>query len=297
MLGEKKGGRGAVQWLADWIRGTALPMTVPEPYGAFHLAVFGAGMALAVLLALLLRHSTERQNRAVLLVTGLILLLSEGYKQLFWYYAVGYIRYPFILFPFHLCSIPMYLCILAALLPKGPVRQTLYDFLATYCAVGGFASLFVPEGLSHAYWPLTLHAFGWHILLVFLGLYLGFSGRVGRAAKGFGRAAGLYACLCLAALYINIGFWDVSGGTIDMFFVGPAPMSVVVYSDIAAVIGRVPVTLFFMATFTLGAGIAYCLLRLAGRGAARRRAVSRDRIKEKACGQDEDSQMIASPER
>lgn len=251
--------------IAEWIRHTAWPMETPPPFGTFHLVFFGAGMAVAFLLAFLLRKTSERQNRAIILGIGLLLLFSEIYKQLFWYYAVGYTRYPFIIFPFHPCSIPMYLCVISSFLPDGKARQTCYDFIATYGLVGGFSSLFVPEGLSHPYWVLTIHSFGWHIVLVFLGLYLDFSGRVGTQKSSFWRTAGLYGCLCLVAFYINVGFWNISGGTIDMFFVGPAPMTVPVYAEIAKVIGRFPVTLFFMATFSLGAWLVFCLLSIPNR--------------------------------
>lgn len=246
--------------IAEWIKGTAVHMEVIPPFGAVHLTIVIAGTAVALLLALALRRTS---GRAVLLAVGLVLLLSEVYKQLFWYYAVGYALYPFRIFPFHPCSMPMYFCVPAALMREGRNRQTLVDFMACYCLIGGFASLFVPEGLTYSYLPLTIHAFAWHLMLTFLGLWLGLSGQVGRKG-GFGGVFALYVGLCLAAFYINVGFWNASGGTIDMFFVGPAPMTVAVYSDIAAVIGRLPVTLFFMATYSLGAYAFFRLFRLFG---------------------------------
>lgn len=250
--------------LAQLIKRMAAPMTPPEPFGAFHLTVMAVGLALGVLLALLLRKTTGKKGRVVLMIVGVLLLVSEVYKQLFWYYAVGYDRYPFSIFPFYICSMPMYLCIPAALLPDGKLRQAIIDFLACWCSIGGLASLFVPEGLSHPYWALTLHAFGWHLVLVFLGLWLGLSGQVGRRKGGFWRAFALYAVLNLAAFYINVAFWKTSGGTIDMFFIGPAPMSVVIYRDIAAVIGRLPVSLFFIGTFSLGAALLYWIFQNVG---------------------------------
>jgi uncharacterized membrane protein YwaF len=241
-------------------------------FGAFHISCLVIGLAAAVGLAFLLRNTNERQNRRVLLVIGIALALSEAYKQLFWFYAVGYDEYPFIIFPFHLCSMPMYVCLLFGLLRDGKAkgtRQLLYDFLASFCFIGGLISVTVDGGLLRPYWVLAIHGMAWHFVLVFLGLYLGFSRRVGRRKGGFIRATALYLGLCVAAFCVNLAFWELSKGTIDMFFVGPAKMNVVVYRDIGAALGRPFVTAVYLATITLASGAAYKLLsRRKGRGRA-----------------------------
>ncbi|MCL2486657.1 MAG: YwaF family protein [Oscillospiraceae bacterium] len=253
--------------MIEFIKSTAWPMERQPLFGSFHLIFLAVGLTAAFLCAFFLRKITDRQNRALLLTVGLFLLTTEIYKQLFWFYAITYEHYPFIIFPFHLCSVPMYLCILAAFLPEGKFRQAIYDFLASFCFVGGIISLAVDGGLLREYWTMTLHCLIWHLILVFIGLHFGMSGRTG-GKFGFLRACAVFYTLAAAAFCINILMMDVSRGTIDMFFVGPAPMNVVVFSDIAKVTGRPIVSLIYLASITFAAWVSYLALtaRKNGRG-------------------------------
>ena len=85
------------------------PMRTPVPYSGFHLVFGGAGILAAIFLAWKLPRGTHPQ---VLPACGLILAVSEIYKQGFLYYIVNGGQYDWWYFPFQLCSIPMYLCLL-----------------------------------------------------------------------------------------------------------------------------------------------------------------------------------------
>ncbi len=220
-----------------FIRATAWPMEKPQPYGTFHIVFFLAGLAVSVLLALLLRRVGEKGNRAVLLTVGLFLLLSEAYKQLFYFYVMGDGHYVWWIFPFQLCSVPMYLCLIAAFLRPGRVRDAMCNFMLAFNLMGGFLAFLEPSGLVHEYWTLTLHAFLWHMSLVFVSLYLGFSRRAGRTFREYRGAVVMYVVLCAVAFLINLATWNVSGGTVNMFFVGPQVSSIIVFHDIAEKFG------------------------------------------------------------
>ena len=68
---------------------------------------------------------------------------------------------------------------------------------------------------------------------------------------GFVGATIVYYSFAAVAFCLNCILWNVSNGTCDMFFVGPAPMEVVVYRDIAKVTGRPVVTFIYLLTLTL----------------------------------------------
>ena len=236
-------------------------MEVPKAYGPFHLTFFLAGLAVSIFLARLLRNSNEKQNRRVLLVSGLLLLTFEIYKQLFQYYAIGYERYPFGIFPFHICSTPMYLCLVAALIPSGRFQRALFNYIGTFGFIGGFISWFEPSGLSHGYWVQTLHSYIWHMILIFVGLHLGFSGRVAANKKDFRDAAIVFVGLCCAAFAVNLLFWNTSGGTINMFFVGPANSSLIVFKDISQRFGWYVNTPLYMGSMIFAAFIVHTIYR------------------------------------
>lgn len=250
-----------VDFLDKAIESTAWEMTPPPAYGAFHLSFTFIGIALCVLAAYKLRGLSERGHKTVLFCAGTFLILTEIYKQLFYYFYMsnpeGANRYDWWIFPFQLCSVPMYLCIIAVFLKPGAVQNGIYGFMTTYNLLGGLMAFIEPSGITHGYWTLTLHAYLWHMTLIFIGIYLIFSGRCAKTKKDFLHAAVTFVALCAVAFSINLIFWDASGGDINMFFVGPRVSSLAVFKDIAANFGWYVSTALYIPAVTLGAFILF----------------------------------------
>ncbi|MDD3230837.1 MAG: YwaF family protein [Oscillospiraceae bacterium] len=236
---------------------TAWEMTPPKAYGTFHLLFMCIGFLLCVLLARRCAKLSEKGHRWLLLCIGLGLTASELYKQLFYYYHIGAGSYQWWIFPFQLCSVPMYLCIAAALLKPGKIRDGLCNFMCTYNMLGGAMAFLEPSGLCHGYWTLTIHAFVWHMLLVFIGLYLIASGRCCKKAADFESATVTFLSLCAVAFSINLLFKKVSGGTINMFFMGPSDNPLIVFKSIAQYCGWYVATALYIPTVCFGAWLIY----------------------------------------
>ena len=243
--------------LARFMEWTAWEMTKPKPYGPFHLIFAFGGYILSIFLAWKLRNCGKKGNKAILLTVGMILLVSEVYKQLFYYYHIGQGSYQWWIFPFQLCSVPMYLCLIAPLLKPCKVSRGMYSFMMIYNLLGGFMAFVEPSGIVHEYWTLTLHAFIWHMLLVFVGMYIGFSGRGGWEMKDYWSATRTFLVLCGVAFAINLLFWDASGGTINMFFLGPKDSSLAVFKDIAKNCGWYVSTALYIPAVCLGSYIFF----------------------------------------
>ena len=236
---------------------TAWPMERPEAYGPFHLTWLILALIFCIVSAWLLRNLSEKANRIILLSIGVLLLICEVYKQLFYYYYIGKQSYQWWIFPFQLCSVPMYLCLIAPILKPGKLQSGMYHFMLTFNLLGGFAALLEPSGLTHEYWTLTLHAFIWHTLLIFIGLFLGFSKRTKATWQDYFLACGTFVALCAIAFSINLIFRDVSGGSINMFFVGPSNSSLIVFKDICQAYGWYVGTLLYIPTVCLGALVIF----------------------------------------
>ncbi len=250
------------QWLDNFMRATAWKMTPPTPYGAFHLTFALVGIVLCILLARKLRGIGEKGNRAVLMGCGIFLLVCEIYKQLFHYFYLGDGHYLWHIFPFQLCSVPMYLCIIAPLLKPGKVQSAMYNFMMIFNFLGGLMAFVEPSGIISDYWVITLHSFIWHMVLVFIGFYLAFSNRGGTANADYWSAAKTFLALCVVAFCINLIFFDASGGDINMFFVGPRNSSLVVFKDISEMFGWYVSTLLYIPVVCLGAYIIFRIIRL-----------------------------------
>lgn len=245
------------KWLEAFVNSTAWEMTPPKAYGVFHLSFTFIGIALCLLIAWLLRKVSEKGNRIFLFSMGMFLILAEAYKQVFYYYHMEDHRYNFGIFPFHLCSIPMYLCLIMPFLKPGKILDAMYSFITTFGLLGGFMAFIEPSGIVHGHVTLTLHAFIWHMCLILIGFYLIMSGRFAKTWKDYGVAVIVFVILCGIALGINFSLWDVSNGDINMFFVGPRESSLIVFDQISKNFGWYVSTILYIPTVCVGAMIVF----------------------------------------
>ena len=236
---------------------TAWEMETPKAYGSFHLTFTFVSIAVCIILALLLRKVGEKGNKAVLLTCGIFLAVTEVYKQLFYYYFIGGGSYQWWIFPFQMCSIPMYLCIIAPLLKPGKIQQAMYDFMMIYNLLGGCMAFIEPSGIVHPYWTLTLHAFIWHMMLIFVGLYLAFSNRGGKTIRDYKYASITFVILCAIAFTINLLLRGVSDGSVNMFYVGPSNSPLLVFKQISESCGWYVSTLLYIPAVCLGSYIIF----------------------------------------
>ncbi len=248
--------------LEAFFKATAWKIDKPPAYGWFHLTFVIVGAAVSVLLAKRLRNIGDKGSRILLLGIGLLLMAAELYKQLFYFFVVQPGEYSWWIFPFQLCSVPMYMCVIAPLLKPGKLQNGMYSFMMLYNLLGGGIAFAEPSGLLLDYATLTAHAMTWHMLLVFVGLYLVFSGRGGSEMKDYKASTYTFLCLCIIALCINLSFWDVSDGSINMFFVGPRNSSLIVFKQIAEAFGWYVSTALYIPVVCLGAYLLFLLIRL-----------------------------------
>jgi hypothetical protein len=226
--------------LLSFLRWTAVPMTPPKMFSPFHLGITAAFVLPAILLARYFSRKPEKTRVRVLTAAGCLLAVLELYKQLFYYFLVNNGQYDWWYFPFQLCSVPMYLCILLPLV-RGRVRRAFCTFMATYNLLGAVCALAYPEDMLRAWWAMTLHAFFWHAALIFIALLVIFSGMYGKTHRDFADATALFALLAAIAEIINVAGWHL--GTIpgtypDMFYITPyVATTQPVVRDIAAIFG------------------------------------------------------------
>ena len=231
----------------------------PVAYGFFHLIFTVVGFAVCIFLAIKLKKVKGKTADLILFGCGAFLLITEVYKQLFYYYCmdINAVRSHWWIFPFQLCSIPMYLCLLLPFLKEGRFKRALYTFMATYNLLGGFMAFIEPSGIIHNNWPLTLHACIWHMLLNFIGFFIISKKLSGRTKKEFAHAIIVFAVLAVVAFIINLALRDVSDGSVNMFYVGPSNSPLAVFSTICEKFGWQVNTVLYLLSLTFGAFIFF----------------------------------------
>ena len=253
-------------FLQPILRMTAWPMTPPAPYSAFHilLTIFGAGFAVsfARLFGKKIRSmaSPEPYFRHILFSCGVLLALMELYKQAFLYVIEFHGHFDWWYFPFQLCSLPMYLCLLLPFVPH-KYQRIFCTFMYNYNLLGAVMVFVDPSGLMHPYWTLTLHGFIWHILLIFIGLLIAFSRMVLPTAKGFWQSTAVFAVGCVIATIINVTSHPY--GNADMFYITPYYATTqIVYSQIAAKFGIFAGNTVYVLSIILGAWLLHLVYEI-----------------------------------
>jgi hypothetical protein len=171
------------------------------------------------------------KNDHDLFIFGLIFFIMEAFKQII-LIKRGYNIW---FFPFQLCSIPIYLCLLYGLIHKPECALT---WLADYGFLGGFAALIVHRGFTNTgILYVTIHGYLWHSLMIVLSIYLVFVRRIDLSWKAFGKSVLLFAVMCVLAEIINVIGHPF--GDCDMFYITPYHMSSQpVFCNIDRLIGR-----------------------------------------------------------
>lgn len=238
----------------------AIPMEVIPSYGPFHILYTLIGFALCGIIAWKLRKVSDRTANRILFGIGLFLALSEICKQLFYYFAVMDNRYSWGDFPFQLCSIPIYLCLIAPWLKKGKLQRGMYSFLVLYNLLGGVISFTEPSGLLLDRWFLTAHALLWHMMLVFVGLFLCFSKRGGDKKSDYVGATCTFLVLSAVAFILNCFVQYGLGEQMNMFFVGPGESPLAVFKQFSQWFGWYVNTFIYLFAVSLGAYIVFVLV-------------------------------------
>lgn len=246
--------------LDRFFESTAWTMTPPPAYGPFHILYTLIGFALCALIAWKIRNCSDKAARRILFGIGLVLALSEVYKQLFGYFALRDNSYYWGEFPFQLCSIPMYMCLIAPWLKPGKLQRGMYSFMVLYNLLGGAIAFTEPSGLLHSYWFLTIHSLVWHMLLVFIGLFLCFSRRGGTSIHDYWGATWTFVSLCAIAFALNSFVQFGLGEHMNMFFVGPGDSPIIVFKQFSQWFGWYINTLIYIPVVCVGAYLLYLLI-------------------------------------
>lgn len=246
--------------LDTFFKSIAWTMTPPPAYGAFHILFTLIGFAVCILISWKLRNISSKTSGRILFICGLFLLISEVFKQFFYYFVVMDNCYAWSDFPFQLCSIPMYMCLIAPWLKQGRLQRGMYSFMVLYNLLGGAISFTEPSGLLHGYWFLTLHACIWHMLLVFVGLFLCFSKRGGNQKSDYRSATFTFIALCGIAFLLNCFVQFVLEQEMNMFFVGPGDSPIIVFNQFSQWFGWYINTPIYIFAVCLGAYLLFVLI-------------------------------------
>ena len=143
--------------------------TTPKPYGLAHWLILAGILSAVAVFALAMRKKDRQQLLAFLFVSGLCMLLAEGFKQWFVLRFVSRGTRSMWYFPWQLCSMAMYCSALAPVL-KGKAQDALLVFLCTFSVIGAVFALLFPDDMMRPQILLFAHSFLYHTVMLFEGI-------------------------------------------------------------------------------------------------------------------------------
>ena len=234
-------------------------MEKPPLYGWFHIL----SLALCVLAGIWLYRKRpvgqEVQIRRLLLAVSMTVMGLEFYKQInysFHYDSTAIIfDYQWYAFPFQFCSTPMYISLLAAVIPHQKIHRSLCAYLVTYSFFAGLCVMAYPGDVFTTAIGINIQTMVCHGSMMVLGVYLLMCGYVPAARRTIFRALPVFLMLVACAVVMNeIAYRTglLERETFNMFFVSPycAP-SLPVYSLVQNVVPFPGSLAIYVLMFTL----------------------------------------------
>ena len=243
-------------------------MPWPEPYGWFHLI----SLALtALIIFFVCRNAKNHKEKTVInavLITSIVVMVLEVYKQINYTYRVDsgelLINYQWYAFPWQFCSTPMYIGLLAGLIRKGKVHDSLSAYLATYSVFAGLAVMFYPVNIYVDTIGINIQTTVCHCSMIIIGAYLYASGHVKLEHKTVLKALPVFAATIGIAMILNevaehMPF--IPDNSFNMFYISPyCDGSLPLYSLVQQVLPYGVCIVIYIAGFTLA---AYVMLLIA----------------------------------
>lgn len=236
-------------------------------YGWFHLLSFLLTILTAIYLCATHKPGDDARVRRVVLIVAVIVSVMEIYKQV--NYSFGYqdgisYDYQWYIFPFQFCSTPMYIGLLGGLTKKGKVHEAACAYLATYSVFAGLCVMLYPSTVFIDTIGINIQTMFCHGSMIFVGVYLLYSGYVKLEHKTILKAIPVFAvCVALAVIMNEIahqvGLLETE--TFNMFFISPyCEPSLPVYSLVQAVVPFPWCLIIYVAAFSVA---AYLMLLIA----------------------------------
>lgn len=216
-----------MNWFEKFIYTLQYEVEEPQVFGKFHITCVAIVAVLVAVVVMARKKISKNAINATMLTMGIVLLLSEILKQCIHSMdvvdGVAEWEYAWRTFPFQFCSVPMYLYIIAGILKKGRVYNTILCFLATYALFGGGVVMVYPSTVLSSTLFLSIHTMIWHGAILIIGAMLLATKAVELKFKTVLKACLIFVAVIIVAEAMNFT-WHFFGDpdkTFSMLYISP----------------------------------------------------------------------------
>lgn len=151
-------------------------MTIPEPYGAFHIFFVLLSGFVCFLLCRFFKNPSEKTVKKILLAYSIICIWLEIFKQIAFTFGVKneiiIADYQWYAFPFQFCSTPMFVALLAALIPSKRFYRASLAYLSTFGFIAGVLVMAIPHSVFTDIIGVNIQTMVHHGSQITIGLFL-----------------------------------------------------------------------------------------------------------------------------
>ena len=204
--------------------------TIPKTFGLYHIAALIVLVVATVFAVKYLKNVPEKTFRRFVLAIWIVLVIGEIYRQIsFSLKLVGgefVWNYQWYIFPFQLCSSPLYAFPVIVFLKEGKLRDAFLSFLALWSFFGGLAVMIYPGDVFCASLGINIQTMVHHSSQVLVGVLIAVRNYKKMNARYFLGGLYVYLGFLTVAMALNIGvqnYLDANNidGVINMFYISP----------------------------------------------------------------------------
>ncbi len=182
-------------------------MTPPVSYGLFHIVSVILCVIITTLIIILFKDCKDKTFRRIALICWLIMLCFEIYKQI----TLGssyddngvYFSLAWYIFPFQLCSTPLYILPFVAFMKDGKVRDYFISFISTFALFGGLVVFIYPNDVFCEFTGINVQTMVHHGLQLVTGIFFAVYQRKKLNFKYFLKSIPVFIVLVIIALILN----------------------------------------------------------------------------------------------
>lgn len=200
----------------------------PVVFGWFHWVWIALTILVAVALCIWHKRSgTEDRVRRVVMGNAIFVIILEIYKMINYSFleSNGYaFDFQWYAFPWQFCSTPMYVGLLAGIIRKGKVHESLMAYLATFSVFAGLCVTIYPGDVFIEVLGINIQSMICHASMISVGVYLFYSGYVKLEHKTILKAIPVFAVCVTIALVLNEVVYHsgiLNGEAFNMFYISP----------------------------------------------------------------------------
>lgn len=207
--------------IEEIMKATVHPIDKPSAYGLYHILFMIISLAIIITSCYFMRKSSDKTFKIVLICMGSFLIITEIYKQFYYLYAIGMDGYDWDMLPFQLCSVPMYISVIAGCMKKCKARDIICEYLVSIGFLGGIMAYLEPSGILHDDLFKLLHSSIWHAMLIWIALYILFTNNACHNLKNYPKALIALGGVVIVATTLNLVFKDKASVGFNMCYISP----------------------------------------------------------------------------